>query len=78
MLLSGLAMESYPVAARACSACYGDPNSPAARGLTWAILLLGVVVVVVLAGVVSFFVQSNRKAGLLEATAAATALVEKS
>ena len=78
ILAAGLAMLSHPAAVRACSACYGDPNSPAARGLTWAILALCVVVVCVLAGVVSFFVHSNRKAVLLEATESATALIEKS
>jgi hypothetical protein len=72
-----LAVLSHPVGARACAVCYGEPNSPATRGLTWAIVALGAVVVFVLAGVVSFFVHTNRKAGLLEATAAANALIEK-
>jgi hypothetical protein len=78
VLLVVLAILSHPAAAWACSVCYGEPNSPATRGLTWAIVVLGMAVVGVLAGVVSFFVHSNRKAGMLEATAAATALIEKS
>jgi len=78
VLLVVLSMLGQPSGVQACSVCYGDPNSPAARGLTWAILVLGVVVVGVLAGVVSFFVHSNRKAELLEATEAANALIEKS
>jgi hypothetical protein len=49
----------------ACAACYGEPDSPATRGLTWAIVVLGLVVVGVMGGAVAFFVQSNRKAALL-------------
>ncbi len=49
-----------PAAAQACSVCYGEPDSPAARGLTWAILSLIVVVAVVLAGVTAFFVHAGR------------------
>jgi hypothetical protein len=66
-----------PVAARACAVCYGEPDSPAARGLTWAIIALAAIVMVVLAGAVTFFVQANRKATVLEAAEAATSMIEK-
>jgi len=55
-------VAGLPAVASACAVCYGEPDSPASRGLTWAIVALGSVVVCVLAGVVGFFVQSNRKA----------------
>ncbi len=55
-----------PGAAQACAVCYGDPSSPASIGLTWAITALGVLVVLVLTGVVGFFVHMNRKAAALE------------
>ncbi len=67
----------FPAAASACSICYGEPDSPVSRGLTWAIVALGTVVVGVLAGAVAFFVQANRKATVLAATESATAIIEK-
>ena len=73
-----LAILSHPAAARACAVCYGEPDSPASRGLTLAILALAVVVMGVLGGVVAFFVQASRKAGLLEAAAAGHAGIVKS
>lgn len=72
-----LAVLSHPAAARACAACYGEPDSPASHGLTLAIFALVGVVLAVLGGVVAFFVQASRKAELLEAATAANALIEK-
>jgi hypothetical protein len=46
--------------------------------LTLAICALALVVMGVLGGVVAFFVQASRKAGLLEAAAAANAMIAKS
>ena len=77
-LAAMLAVLSHPAGARACAACYGEPNSPASHGLTLAILALAVVVMCVLGGVVAFFVQASRKAGLVEAAAAANVLIVKS
>jgi len=57
-----LALLSMPGIASACAVCYGEPDSPAARGLTWAIVALGTIVGVVLSGVVAFFVHANRAA----------------
>ena len=73
-----VAMLSHPLSAHACSVCYGEPDSPASRGLTWAILALAAVVLAVLGGVAAFFVQASRKAGLLEAAAAAEAVPAES
>jgi hypothetical protein len=78
VLAAMLAILSHPAGARACSACYGEPDSPASRGLTLAISALALVVMAVLGGVVAFFVQASRKAELLEAAVAAGALIEKS
>jgi len=68
----------HPGIASACSACYGEPDSPAARGLSWAITALAGIVVMVLAGAVAFFVQAARKSDRLQATDSATSLIEKS
>lgn len=73
-----LAILSHPAGARACAVCYGEPDSPASQGLTMAIFALAVVVMGVLGGVVAFFVQASRKAGLLEAAAAGNAMSVKS
>lgn len=73
-----MALLASPALASACSVCYGEPDSPAARGLTWAIVALASIVMCVLAGAVMFFVQANRKATLLEASSDASALIEKS
>jgi hypothetical protein len=72
-----LALAWQPAVASACSVCYGEPDSPAARGLSAAIVVLGSVVMCVVAGAVAFFVQANRKATLLEATEAARSVIEK-
>ncbi len=63
LVIGLLAALSQPWNVLACSVCYGEPDSPATRGLTWAIVVLGVLVVAVLAGIVSFFVAANRHAG---------------
>jgi hypothetical protein len=78
VLATVLGILSHPAGARACAACYGDPDSPASHGLTLAILVLAVVVMCVLGGVVAFFVQASRKAGLVEAAAVANGVIAKS
>lgn len=77
ILAAILAILRHPAGVQACSVCYGEPDSPASRGLTFAILALAAIVMGVLGGVVAFFVQASRKAELLEAAAAAQALIEK-
>lgn len=76
LTMAALALAS-PMAAEACAVCYGEPDSPTSRGLTWAITGLGAIVVCVLAGAVAFFVQANRRATVLEAAESARALIEK-
>jgi hypothetical protein len=51
-----------PVAARACAVCYGQTDSPMARGLVWGVLALLAVLLAVLGGVVWFFVHMSRRA----------------
>lgn len=69
-----LAAAFQPWTASACAICYGEPDSPASKGLTWAIVALGVIVLGVLAGAVAFFVQAARKAALMPAPTSPTAL----
>lgn len=56
-----------PPQAMACAVCYGEPDAPASKGLTWAIVALGGIVGVVLSGVIMFFVHTGRNAAALEA-----------
>ena len=50
-----------PRLAGACAVCFGDPDSPASRGLTVAVLFLVGVIVAVLAGVALFAVTMLRR-----------------
>ena len=50
-----------PRLAGACAVCFGDPDSPASRGLTVAVLFLVGVIVAVLAGVALFAVSMLRR-----------------
>ena len=43
LLLAAPCCSPLP-AALACSVCYGEPDSPMTRGLTWAIIALGGIV----------------------------------
>jgi len=54
LLLMGLTLQSLPL--QACTACFGQSDSPMAEGMNWGILSLLVVVVFVLTGIASFFV----------------------
>lgn len=47
--------------AAACAACYGKSDSPLAAGMNWGIFSLLIVIVMVLAGVASFFIYLARK-----------------
>jgi len=51
--------------AAACSVCYGEPDSPMSRGLTWAIFALCAVVGAVLSGVTMFFVHVGRRSAAM-------------
>ena len=50
-----------PRLAGACAVCFGDPDSPASKGLTVAVLFLVGVIVAVLAGVALFAVTMLRR-----------------
>jgi hypothetical protein len=52
----------------ACAACYGaNIDSPMADGMNWAILTLGVIITVVLAGFLTFLIYAIRKSEAVEA-----------
>ena len=71
---------SHPLTASACSICYGEPDSPVSRGLTWAITALAAIVMAVLGVVVAFFIFMNRRAAaqMSEAVAANPELAVRS
>ena len=50
-----------PAVVRACSACYGDPDSSMSKGLGWGIVVLLGVVMTVLGGITTFFVYISKK-----------------
>jgi hypothetical protein len=77
LLMASALAAAAPLGASACSVCYGEPESPASIGLSWAITAMVVIVVSVLSGAVAFFVHANRKAAVLQAAESATAIVEK-
>ena len=68
----------HPVTGHACSVCYGDPDSPVSKGLSWAIFALVGIVMTVLAGVIAFFVHASRQAARLELAEAEQVLVQQS
>ena len=59
--LVAAALLLAPRLAGACAVCFGDPDSPASRGLTVAVLFLVGVIVSVLAGVALFAVSMLRR-----------------
>lgn len=65
---------AHPVTAHACAVCYGDPDSPVSKGLSWAIFALVGVVMGVLGGVIAFFIHASRLATRLEHAEARTPL----
>jgi hypothetical protein len=62
-----------PLAAQACAVCYGESDAPMSRGLTWAVVVLGGMITVVLVGVAGFFVHVSRRT---KASAPATAQID--
>jgi heme/copper-type cytochrome/quinol oxidase subunit 2 len=51
-----------PGSAWACAACYGQSDSPMAKGMNWGIFSLLGFIVVVLGGVAAFFIYLARRA----------------
>lgn len=60
VVLPGLLLA--PQSSWACAVCYGEPDAPMSRGLTWAVVVLAGVVGMVLVGVTGFFVHVSRRA----------------
>jgi hypothetical protein len=52
----------------ACSACYGQSDSPMAAGMNWGIMSLLAMIVVVLGGVAGFFIFLARRSAALAAS----------
>ena len=65
--LSGLLWVAQPGPLRACAACYGQSDSPMARGMNWGIFTLLAVVVCVLSALATFFVFLARKSATVSA-----------
>jgi hypothetical protein len=64
--LYGLAMLAlHPATLFACSACYGQSDSPMARGMNWGIFTLLGVVVCVLGTIASFFVYLGKRSATI-------------
>lgn len=57
-----LGLVAMPHGASACSVCFGDPTSPASKGLAWGVFALLGVVLVVLGGFTAFFIFLARRA----------------
>jgi hypothetical protein len=68
-----IAAMGSPVAASACSACFGKSDSSMALGMNWGIFSLLGVVVSVLGSVAGFFVYLARKSAALSAANMAVA-----
>ncbi len=60
--LVALCVMAMPHGASACSVCFGDPTSPASKGLAWAVFALLGVVFVVLGGFTAFMIFLARRA----------------
>jgi len=58
---AGLLWLAVPGPLWACAACYGQSDSPLARGMNWGIFSLLAVVVCVLGGIATFFVFLAKK-----------------
>jgi hypothetical protein len=72
--LSAIFYLAHSTSAFACAACYGQSDSPMARGMTWGILALLAVVLSVLGCVTGFFVYIGRRSNVEKASAPDTQL----
>jgi hypothetical protein len=62
-----LALALQPGSLWACAACYGQSDSPMAKGMNWGILSLLAMVAMVLGGVAAFFVYLARRSATVAA-----------
>ena len=60
---------TLPQTASACAVCFGDPDSPLAKGLNWAVLSLLAIVLLVLGGIAAFFTYLVKRARMSQITA---------
>ena len=74
LLFLGLALALAPQPVRACAACFGQSDSPLAKGMNMGIFSLLAVVVFVLGGIASFFIYLARKSSAAAASSAAQTL----
>src|SRR5258708_1160276 len=70
-----LFLALHPTSLWACAACYGQSDSPMAKGMNWGIFSLLAVVVSVLGGIAAFFVFLARKCGTVSGASASEALI---
>jgi heme/copper-type cytochrome/quinol oxidase subunit 2 len=63
-----LCVVALPNVASACSVCFGDPTSPASKGLAWGVFALLGVVLLVLGGFTAFFIFLARRAAAANST----------
>ena len=70
-----LVMRPEPVLA--CAACYGQSDSPLARGMNWGIFTLLGMIAFVLTGITTFFVVINRKSASVRAAESDQSQVKK-
>jgi hypothetical protein len=61
LLIAIVAFAFEPGSLLACAACYGQSDSPMAKGMNWGIFSLLAVIVSVLGGVAGFFIFLARK-----------------
>ena len=61
-----LAPVCWPEISSACAACYGQSDSPLAKGMNWGIFSLLAVVATVLGTIASFFVYLGRRSATLD------------
>ena len=64
--LIAFGVTAMPHGASACSVCFGDPASPASKGLAWAVAALLGVVFVVLSGFTAFLIFLARRAAAVQ------------
>lgn len=71
-----LSMVCNPGRLWACAACYGQSDSPMAKGMNWGMFSLLMVVVCVLGGIAAFFVYLAKKSATVAGEAASGVLLE--
>jgi hypothetical protein len=65
-VLAGMLLLLVPRAGGACTACYGQSDSPLAAGMNWGILSLLAFVMCVLGGIAGFFIFLARRSAVVK------------